>query len=52
MSRSTTVAEAQDQLLETTLELYRISYRLHRQRERLEVPFEIERECNGDSGVG
>lgn len=52
MSRPTTVSEAQDQLLETALELYRMSYRLHRHRERLKVPFEIERECNGNSGVG
>ncbi len=52
MTRPTTVSEAQDQLLKTALELYRMSYRLHRHRERLKVPFEIERECQGETGVG
>jgi len=43
MARPVTVSEAQGQLLETALDLYRIVYRLHRHREGLRVPFENRR---------
>ena len=52
MSRPITVSEAQDQLLETALDLYRLIYRLHRHREGLRVPSEIEHECYGHMEVG
>ncbi len=52
MPRPITVSEAQDQLLETALNLYRMVYRLHRHREGLRVPYEIECACNGDTGSG
>ena len=42
MARPITVSEAQSQLLETALDLYRMVYRLHRHREGLRVPYEIE----------
>ncbi len=41
MSRSITVSEAQDQLLETAFELYRIAQRLRRHHQGLAVPYEI-----------
>ena len=41
MSHPVTVSEAQDQLLETAFELYRIIQRLHHHYEGLRVPFEI-----------
>ncbi len=52
MSRPITVSEAQDQLLETALALYRLCYRLHRHREGLRVPYEIEHECHDNTGRG
>ncbi len=42
MARPISVSEAQSQLLETALDLYRMVYRLHRHREGLRVPYEIE----------
>ncbi len=51
MSRPITVSEAQDQLLETALALYRLCYRLHRNREGLRVPYEIEHQCHGENGI-
>lgn len=41
MSQLVNVSEAQDQLLETAFELYRIIQRLHQHYEGLRVPFEI-----------
>ncbi len=40
MSRPVTVSEAQDQLLETAFELYRIMQRLHHQHEGLKAQYE------------
>ena len=40
MSKPVTVSEAQDQLLETAFELYRIMQRLHHQHERLKAQYE------------
>ncbi len=51
MSRPITVSEAQDQLLETALALYRLCYRLHRHREGLRIPDEIECACHGETGI-
>ncbi len=51
MARPMTVSEAQDQLLETAFEVYRMIYRLHRHREGLRVPDEIEHACYGE-GIG
>ncbi len=44
MSRPVTVSEAQDQLLETAFELYRIMQRLHHQHEGLKAEYEPVRE--------
>ena len=44
MSRPVTVSEAQDQLLETAFELYRIMQRLHHQHEGLKAEYESLRE--------
>ncbi len=44
MSRPVTVSEAQDQLLETAFELYRIMQRLHHQHEGLKAQYEPVRE--------
>ena len=44
MSKPVTVSEAQDQLLETAFELYRIMQRLHRQHEGLKAQYESLRE--------
>ncbi len=44
MSRPVTVSEAQDQLLETALDLYRIMQRLHHQHEGLKAQYEAVRE--------
>ncbi len=41
MSRSITVSQAQDQLLETAFDLYRIARRLQRHHQSLAVPYEI-----------
>ena len=40
MSRPVTVSEAQDQLLETAFDLYRIMQRLHHQHEGLKAEYE------------
>ena len=42
MPRLIAASDAQAQLLETALGLYRQCYRQHRDREGLRVPFEIE----------
>ena len=47
MPRPVRVSEAQGQLLETALDWYRLAYRLHRYREGLRVPFEIEDHLGG-----
>ena len=52
MPRPVTVSEAQSQLLETALELYRLIYRLHRHREGLRVPYEIEDHIYGEMEPG
>ena len=44
MSQPVTVSEAQDQLLETAFELYRIIQRLHHQHEGLKAQYETVRE--------
>ncbi len=44
MLKSVTVSEAQDQLLETAFELYRIMQRLHHQHEGLKAEYEPVRE--------
>ncbi len=44
MSKPVTVSEAQDQLLETAFELYRIMQRLHHQHEGLKAQYESLRE--------
>ena len=44
MSKPVTVSEAQDQLLETAFELYRIMQRLHHQHEGLKAVYEPVRE--------
>ena len=51
MPRPITVSDAQTQLLETALDLYRQCYRLHRHREGLRVPFEIEDHIYGEMEV-
>ena len=51
MPRPMTVSEAQSQLLETALDLYRMVYRLHRSREGLNWQAEIEREIYGEMEV-
>ncbi len=51
MPRPSTVSEAQSQLLETALDLYRQCYRLHRHREGLRVPYEIENHIYGGMEV-
>ena len=43
MSRPVTVSEAQDQLLETAFELYRIMQRLHHQHEGLKAEYKTVR---------
>ena len=52
MARPIAVSEAQDQLLETAFDLYRTVYRLHRYREGLRAPDEIEHACYGEREVG
>ncbi len=52
MARPMTVSEAQDRLIETAFDLYRTVYRLHRYREGLRVPDEIEHACFGEREVG
>ena len=54
MSQHVTVSEAQDHLLETALDLDRMIHRLHRDRQGLSVPYEIEwahDEAEGRGGV-
>ena len=51
MPRPVTVSEAQSQLLETALDLYRIVYRLHRHREGLNWQAEIEHEIYGEMEI-
>ncbi len=48
MSRSVTVSEAQDQLLETAFELYRIMQRLHHQHMGLKAQYEPVRKFYDD----
>ncbi len=43
MSRPVNVSEAQDQLLESAFELYRIMQRLHHQHEGLKAEYETVR---------
>ncbi len=49
MSRPVTVSEAQDQLLETAFDLYRIMQRLHHQHEGLKAEYEPVRKFYNDA---
>ena len=51
MPRPVTVSEAQQQLLETGLDLYRMVYRLHCSREGLNWQGDIEHEIYGEMDV-